>query len=382
VAVDIASKSVVKALLAAVLLIAPATAAAQVESIVRISGVTPYPNGCGVTGEQTPSSEAEPMVAANPLDPNQVLAVYQQDRFSIDGGALADLASISGDGGKTFTQIVPPQVSRCNGGPKERASDPWISFGPDGTAYAAWLTFDENPALGAAGLAGPTALSSQTSSDGGRTWKEPVSIVDANIYDDREAVTADPNKPGVAYVAWVRRLGSFGENGQFMFAKTTDGAKSWSAPQSLYTPGAFRLPDPILIDVMPDGTLVATFVVINASYAISSSPVPLGRRRRDLEPARQDRRHHQHDAARPGQRVRGPLARDRHHRPRPRHALRRLERDPRRERQPARPGQLGRRRQDVEPAQADREDHGPGVPAVTCGFLRRRPGPDLGRHPQ
>ena len=141
--VRIASISVVTLLLGAV------PAAAQVDSLVRISGATPYPNGCGVTGQQTPNSEAEPMVAAKPLDPSHVIAVYQQDRFAVDGGALADLASISSDGGKTFTQVIPPHVSRCNGGPKERASDPWISFGPDGTAYASWLTFDENPALGA-----------------------------------------------------------------------------------------------------------------------------------------------------------------------------------------------------------------------------------------
>jgi hypothetical protein len=274
----ITSKSIVKATLAALVTAAlvPAAAGAAVESVVRISGATPFPQGCGVTGQQTPSSEAEPMVASNPREPGQVIAVYQQDRFPVDGGALANLASVSGDGGRTFTQVIPPRVSRCTGGSKERASDPWISFGPDGTAYAAHLTFDDNPALAAGGLAGPTALSSQTSSDGGHAWNAPVTIVDANLYDDRESITADPRRPGVAYVAWVRRLGSFGENGQFMFARTTDGGKSWSAPQTVYTPGPLKLPDPILIDVMPDGTLVATFVVIDASYAISSSPVPFG----------------------------------------------------------------------------------------------------------
>lgn len=257
-------------------LAAPASASPlqRANFVVRISGATPYPQGCGVQGEQTPSSEAEPYIAANPADPQQVIAIYQQDRFAVDGGALSNLVSISGDGGRSFRQLQPPNISRCSGGAKERTSDPWISYGPDGTAYAAHLTFDENPALAAAGLAGPTALSSQTSTDGGNTWADPVSIVDENIYDDREAITADPNRAGHAYVAWVRRLGSFGENGTLEFAKTADGGKTWSAPKGVYTPGPFKLPDPILIDVMPDGTLVATFVVINASYAVSSTPVP------------------------------------------------------------------------------------------------------------
>src|SRR4051812_42888206 len=170
-ALAITSKSIVSALIVAVML--PAAAFGDVESTVRISGATPYPDGCGVTGQQTPSSEAEPAASFNPRDPSQVIAVYQQDRFAVDGGALANLAGVSGDGGKTFGQVIPPHVSKCNGGAKERASDPWISFGADGTAYAAHLTFDEYPELAAAGLAGPTGLSSQTSSDGGHTWNDP-----------------------------------------------------------------------------------------------------------------------------------------------------------------------------------------------------------------
>src|SRR4051812_4920276 len=127
----------------------PASAAPlqRSEFVVRISGATPYPQGCGVTGEQTPSSEAEPYIAANPADAQQVIAIYQQDRFAVDGGALSNLVSVSGDGGRTSRQLQPPNISRCSGGAKERTSDPWISFGPDGTAYAAHLTFDENPAL-------------------------------------------------------------------------------------------------------------------------------------------------------------------------------------------------------------------------------------------
>src|SRR5436853_3283858 len=91
-ALAITSKSVVGAL--AVLALIPAAALGGVESTVRISGATPYPNGCGVTGQQTPSSEAEPATSFNPRDPSQVIAVYQQDRFAVDGGALANIAAV------------------------------------------------------------------------------------------------------------------------------------------------------------------------------------------------------------------------------------------------------------------------------------------------
>ncbi len=91
---------------------------------------------------------------------------------------------------------------------------------------------------------------------------------------DREALTADPAKPGRAYVTWVRRLGSFGENGTQQFASTSDGGRTWSAPRTIYVPGAAKLPDPILLNVLPDGTLLDTFVVIDATSQVRSEPVP------------------------------------------------------------------------------------------------------------
>lgn len=257
-----------------VLLAAALAPAAIARAEDAVSGRTPFPQGCGVTGQQTPDSEAEPYLAADPADPQTVVTVFQQDRFPLDGGALANLGAVTHDGGRTFDPIRFPHVSRCTGGAKERASDPWISFGGDGTAYAAHLTFDENPALGNAGLAGPTALSSQVSRDGGRTWEDPVKIVDDGIYDDREALTADPAKPGRAYVTWVRRLGAFGENGTQQFASTADGGRSWSPPRTIYTPGAARLPDPILLTVLPDSTLLDVFVVIEARSQVQDAPVP------------------------------------------------------------------------------------------------------------
>src|SRR3954471_574400 len=260
-------RGVRRPLLAAVTLLAvaaPAAAAApRVLSTHAISGRTPFPQGCGVTGQQTPDSEAEPYVATDPRDANRVIAVFQQDRFAVDGGALANLESHSADGGRTWATAPLPKLSRCTGGARERASDPWIAFGGDGVAYSANLTFDENPALGDAGPAGPAARSSMTSPDGGRTWGAPVPIIDENIYDDREAIAADPARPGHAYFVWVRRLGSFGENGTLWFSRTVDGAKTWKAGQMVYPPGPLNLTDPILLHVLHDGTLLATFVVLD-----------------------------------------------------------------------------------------------------------------------
>jgi hypothetical protein len=150
-----------------------AAPAADAQSTAPVSSTTPWPNGCGVTGQQTPSSEAEPWIAADPRDPSRVVVVYQQDRFPVDGGSLGNLAAVSTDGGSSFSTVKFDGLTKCTGGVHERASDPWVSFGADGTAYAAHLTFDENQALGTAGLGGPTQLASTTSTDGGLPWSAP-----------------------------------------------------------------------------------------------------------------------------------------------------------------------------------------------------------------
>src|SRR4051794_3953977 len=81
---------------------------------------------------------------------------------------------------------------------------------------------------GTVGAAGPTALASSVSTDGGQSWAAPVQVVNDGVYDDRESVSADPFRPGRAYFTSVRRLGGFGESGLFSFASTTDGGRTWS----------------------------------------------------------------------------------------------------------------------------------------------------------
>src|SRR5947209_13466788 len=82
---------------AASALASPAAAAAapvRVAGVHAISGASPFPGGCGGSGVQTRDSEGEPHVAVNPRDSHNVLAVWQQDRFQVDGGALTNLVAV------------------------------------------------------------------------------------------------------------------------------------------------------------------------------------------------------------------------------------------------------------------------------------------------
>src|SRR5881392_2523580 len=85
------------------------------------------------------NTELEPWVAVNPTDPSNIIGVYQQDRYTF-GGARGLVAAVTHDGGATWNATF-PHFSVCaggtpqNGGDYQRASDPWVTFPPNGDAY-------------------------------------------------------------------------------------------------------------------------------------------------------------------------------------------------------------------------------------------------------
>jgi hypothetical protein len=71
-------------------------------------------------------------------------------------------------------------------------------------------------------------------------------------------------------VVWVRRLGILGAWGSEYFSRTTDGGRTFSSPKQItpVQPGTpslteSRLPDPTLLEVLPDGTLLNVYLEAN-----------------------------------------------------------------------------------------------------------------------
>jgi hypothetical protein len=164
--------------------------------------------------------------------------VWQQDRFS-NGGALGLVAGYSRDAGRTWGE-APLPFSRCAPGglSYDRASDPAVSVGPDGRAYAVSLSFTPNevpPSFTAA-----DAIASATSTDGGRSWHR-VGILDEDAnggvqgFLDKEWVVADPARPGIAYATWdhFTPLADGGFHVPARFSRTTDGGRTWSPFQTV-----------------------------------------------------------------------------------------------------------------------------------------------------
>jgi hypothetical protein len=154
-----------------------------------------------------PSTEPEVWLAANPARLGNLIGAIQQDRWS-NGGAKGLVAPYSFDGGGSWNEVALP-FSEC-AAPYyrgkvlhyDRASDPWVDVGPDGTAYSISISFNGNDNANAVGAA--------TSSDGGRSWKNLKSIIAESSSDpsfpfnDKESITADPVVAGTAYAVWDR----------------------------------------------------------------------------------------------------------------------------------------------------------------------------------
>jgi hypothetical protein len=92
-----------------------------------------------------------------------------------------------------------PRPVGLHGGSCDSASDPWVSAGAGGTVYfsGARLFLTSEPSLG--------ANVASRSRDGGHSWSPVVTVVEPNPRVERSVVTADPARPGYAYLVWSDR---------------------------------------------------------------------------------------------------------------------------------------------------------------------------------
>jgi hypothetical protein len=231
-------------------LITSSTAVAAITPVL-ITGPSPYA-ACSqfdnsLTGRTFLNAEVEPQVAVNG---STAIALWHQDRKS-NGGAHGIGVGFSSDGGSSWTETtIPLDICGPNTQPALqgyfRASDPWVSIGPDGIAYASALSFNISVPNGA------NAVVAARSVDGGATWDHiqriPGGFFDTNDQStDKNATTADPTKNKTAYTVWdtlVLPTDNPDDNphaqaytGPAFFSKTTDGGKTWSPAQIIINTG-------------------------------------------------------------------------------------------------------------------------------------------------
>jgi hypothetical protein len=251
--------------------------------LTDVSGSSPFGpwgscNGGPLDSVVYINSEVEPWVAVNPTSSNNVVGVYQQDRWR-NGGARGLVASFSNGSG--WAKSWAP-FSFCsggtptNGGDFERATDPWVTFSPNGAAYQISLSFNESNF--------ENAILVSKSTDGGASWNAPTTIARTSgeretsfAFQDKEAITADPTDSRYVYAVWDTLVSPTNKSnasitgyfnarayrGPAWFSRTTNGGATWEPPRPISDPGQNNQTIGNQIVVLPNGTLVDIFDLIS-----------------------------------------------------------------------------------------------------------------------
>jgi hypothetical protein len=254
--------------------ISPAWAA----TLVQVSGASPFANCtadnvAGQVGRNFPNSEVEPWVDVNPFNTANIVGSWQQDRWS-NAGSRGLVAGVSTNGGRKWTSVVIPGITTCSGNPDfQRASDPWLSFAPNGDLYHVSLSIGIRPD----GITAPSALLVSKSVDGGFNWGAPTTVIrdePPTVLNDKESITADPTDANLVYLVWDRLESpnaqavavafehAIGFRGPTWFSRTTNGGQSWEPARIIFDPGQEDQTIGNQIVVLPGGTLVDAFDLI------------------------------------------------------------------------------------------------------------------------
>lgn len=245
---------------------------------VRISTTSPLSATCGLTAGQDVAigSAVQPQAGSSAAMPAQLVSVWEQDRWT-GIGARAIMTAWSGDAGSTWSVPQALEFSVCAAatGPGvdfDRASDPWVSFGRNGSAYASALAFSAGHYLSAGGR---SAVLVARSTSGGSGWDPPVVLIDDRstsaaagpfYFNDRDSVTADPNSDAV-YVVWDRITSDAAGSVPTWLGRTLDGAH-WTTGV-LFDPGAGGQTFNNQISVLADGSLLNFFTLFSSALTTS-----------------------------------------------------------------------------------------------------------------
>ena len=180
------------------------------------------PNAQIIPLTPSPGYFTEPSITVNPNNPQQVVAVFQDNAH----------AAYSQDQGRTWQVVdVAPKNFRVSG-------DVSTTFDNQGHSFVCYIAFDRLGTMNYwAHGASRNGIFVRRSLDGGKTWEPDDHAVaeQATVpgipFEDKPYIVADTNPKsrfvGNLYVGWTRwRL----TDSQMVLSRSTDDGKTWSAP--------------------------------------------------------------------------------------------------------------------------------------------------------
>ena len=204
-------------------------------------------------GNCEPDTLVEPDIAASPFNTKIEVAVAHDCRFAT-GGAVDIFYAWTHDGGAHWHQGRLPGLTKAVGGTYDRASDPVVAFGADGSVYVSSLVFD---------VTCPTGVAVSRSTDGGATFGKPVLVHHSNVCavsDDKNWLVTDtqPNSPffGRVYQFWTEFLSNGGSPQVVRWSD--DNGRHWSGTHFLASRKQFAQNSQAF--VQPDGAITDTYL--------------------------------------------------------------------------------------------------------------------------
>jgi hypothetical protein len=237
-------------LLAAIAVFRCAPLAAQSDSLPKAPGASI------IALTQTPGYFTEPAITVNPLNPPQVVAVFQDNAH----------AAYSDDAGRSWevAEGVEPKNYRVSG-------DVSTAFDNHGHAFICYMAFDK---LGTFNYWGHNSsrngLFVRRSFDGGKSWEaDHIPIIEHTTepgvpWEDKPYIVSDTTKSrysGNLYVGWTRWTLT---DSKILLSRSTDVGKTWSKPIEIDNHPGLPRDDNGAAEgfdgvVAPDGTLYAVW---------------------------------------------------------------------------------------------------------------------------
>jgi hypothetical protein len=208
--------------------------------------------------DSEPDTQVEPDVAVSPVDPRIAVAAAHDGRYP-NGGAVDVSYAWTHDGGRTWHHAPLRGITKAAGGVWDRASDPVLAFGPDGSVYLSVLDISMDC---------PSAVSVSRSTDGGRTFGPPVLAhysAGCDYSDDKNYLVVDNGRysphRGRLYQFWTPFLYDADGNNTAALQVvrwSDDKGRTWSPTVNLTAAGTFSQNSQAMI--RPDGTIVDTYL--------------------------------------------------------------------------------------------------------------------------